>query len=407
MIGRTLIALLLVAPAASQPGGEGRSAATGPSSRRDAAGNHQGRILKFKHMRVDLDRREIVLDAKVCLREGTLELLICKAGSKEHESILHTDAAAAHLHAALLALGLAPGKPAEWSAGEQPRPIPPRGAALKLTLRWKDKKGKLRQADPSTWLAPADTAVKAALPKTWVFVGSDTLSNGRYWADVDGDVVSLANFESAVIDVPFESSNKNAILSFKANTTAIPSLKTPVEVIIVPLPGGKNAPHARATLYLDRTGALRLGPRTVDLSELEKWARQYMADHAKGRVLIRAVPKAIAHDIATVKRELVMGGVTDIRVEHLMSRNVLLPRTDAQVTQALRQWKNKFAAGQRLLIDPAEEATETLRQIEAEMLRVKRRQALLARYAQELSTALGRYLASTRPAGADKGSARD
>lgn len=407
MIGRTLIASLLVALAGSHASGQGPSATTKPSSPRGAAGDRRGRILKFKHMQVDLDRREITLDANVCLREGGLELLICKAGSKEHESILRTNAAASHLHAALLAMGLAPGKPAEWSTGEQPRLIPPRGATLKLTLRWKDKKGKVRQADPSSWLAPADAAAAAALPKTWVFVGSDVLSSGQYWADMDGDVVSVANFESAVIDVPFESSSKNAILSFKANTAAIPPLKTPVEVIIAPLPGGKNAPHARATLYLDRTGALRLGPRAIQLSELEKWAQQYVARHAKGRVIIRALPKAVAHDIATVKRELQMGHVPDIRVEHLMSRNVLLPRTDAQVTQALRQWKKKFATGQELLIDPAEKATETLKQIEIEMLRTKRRQALLARYAQELSTALGRYRATTKPAGTNKGPTRD
>jgi hypothetical protein len=308
-------------------------------------------------------------------------------------------------------MGLAPGKPAEWSTGEQPRLIPPRGAALKLTLRWKDKKGKVRQADPSSWLTPADAPAAAPaaaiLPKTWIFVGSDMLTSGKYWADLDGDVVSVANFESAVIDVPFESSSTNAILSFKANTTAIPPLKTPVEVIITPLPGGKNAPHARAILYLDRTGALRLGPRAIQLSELEKWAQQYVARHAKGRVIIRALPKALAHDIATVKRELLMGRVPDIRVEHLMSRNVLLPRTNAQVIQALRQWEKKFAASQELLMDPAEQATETLKQIEAEMLRTKRRQALLTGYAKELSTALGRYRATTRPTGTNKGPTRD
>ncbi len=407
MIKHTLIASLLVALAVSQSSGQGRSATTGPASRRDATGGRQRRILKFKHMQVDLDRREIILDAKVCLRQGSLELLICKVGSKEHESILHTDAAAAHLHAALLALGLAPGKPAEWVVGGQPRLLPPRGAGLKLTLRWKDKKGEIHEVDPSKWLAPADADAKATLPKTWIFVGSDMLSDGRYWADADGDVVSLANFASAVIDVPFESSSNNAILSFKPNTAAIPPLKTPVEVIITSLPGARNAPHARAVLYIGRNGDMRLGPRPIDPSELEKWARQYVARHAKGRVVVRATPRAIAHDIATVKRELEMGQVSDIRVEHLMSNDVLLPRTGARAARVLREWKNKFAKSQELLLDPAEEATETLKQVEVEILRTKRRQALLAGYAKELSAALSRYRATTRPAGADKGTGRD
>ena len=401
MFRHTLIASLLMVVTAWQAPGQGRHTTTRPSSR------HAGRILKFKQMRVDLDRREIVFDAKVCLRKGALELLVCKAGTKEHESILHTDAAAAHLHAALLALGLTPGIPAEWSPGRQPKLTPPRGPALKLTLRWKDKNGKARQADPSAWLAPVDTTVKAALPKTWVFVGSDVLGSGRYWADVDGDVISLANFASAVIDVPFESSSSNAILSFKANTAAIPPLKTPVEIVVAPLPGAANATHARATLYLDRTGAMHLGPRVLKLNQLAKWVRQYVARHAKGRIVVRAVAEAIAHDIAMAKREIEMAGVADIRVEHLMSRQVPLPRTSLQLTEALREWKNKFPAAQELLVDPAEEAAETLQQVEAEMLRLKQRRILLARYAQELSAALERYRASTRPAGPDKDPARD
>ena len=69
--------------------------------------------------------------------------------------------------------------------------------------------------------------------------------------------------------------------------------------------------------------------------------------------------------------------------------------------------ERKTVPGLELLIDPAEEAAETLQQVEAEMLRLKQRRILLARYAQELSAALERYRASTRPAGPDKYPARD
>jgi len=73
------------------------------------------RVLKFQNMQVDLTARKITLDTAVCLRQGQLELLLCKNDTKEYESILHTNARPAHLHAALLALGLMPGIAAEWS----------------------------------------------------------------------------------------------------------------------------------------------------------------------------------------------------------------------------------------------------------------------------------------------------
>ena len=50
----------------------------------------------------------------MCLREGYLEHLLCLSRSKEHESILATEAAPRMIHAGLLLTGAEAGKPVQF-----------------------------------------------------------------------------------------------------------------------------------------------------------------------------------------------------------------------------------------------------------------------------------------------------
>ena len=357
-------------------------------------------ILNFNHLRVDIARRRISFDANVCLRKGQLELLVCKTSSKEHESILHTDAMAAHLHAGLLALGLTPGLPAEWTTDADGRGcfVSPRGPELKITLRWKDSGGKIHNDNPRAWVVPCEKNSDMTLPETWIFIGSGILAGGRYWADCDGDVISLTNFQSAVIDVPIESSNKNALLNFKANPSAIPPLGTAVEVIIAPIAGAEKADFARAMLNLDKSGALQIDSKPITLKQLGNWARQFVDRHSRGRVIILAAPESKAHDIATVKQELELSNLGDIEVRHLYYSHSLLPKTDAEVDAAMKKWRKKFDIGQRLIIDPGQEADETLSRIKSQLSDLKRHSKILTQYAEKLSAAKARYQTTTAPA---------
>ena len=80
----------------------------------------------------------------------------------------------------------------------------------------------------------------------WVFAGSifipDPLDNKKkpYYGANDGDVITVVNFESACIDVPFLSTKDNADLDFEAHTERIPPLKTPVTVILEPVVSKKK-----------------------------------------------------------------------------------------------------------------------------------------------------------------------
>src|SRR6187397_816857 len=56
----------------------------------------------------------VALACEVCLREGPLEVFLCKKGTKEHEAVVRVDADAQFIHAALAAAGAKAGTPTEF-----------------------------------------------------------------------------------------------------------------------------------------------------------------------------------------------------------------------------------------------------------------------------------------------------
>src|SRR4051812_9143382 len=58
--------------------------------------------------------RRVHLLTEVVLREGPLEVFLCKLNTKEHEAILHIDADAQVIHTALVAAQAKPGSPARF-----------------------------------------------------------------------------------------------------------------------------------------------------------------------------------------------------------------------------------------------------------------------------------------------------
>jgi hypothetical protein len=383
-----LLPFALLPVAAAEQAGQPRTPPGGATAPAEAG------VVRFRHIRIDTKERRVILESKVCMQEGPLELLVCKAGTKEYESVLSTEADGAHLHAALLALKLTPGLAAQWSGtGEQARFLPPRGPELSIKLKWKDNEANIRLADAGSWLKHVGR--KASPPDKWVFIGSRILPNNRYWADVDGDIISVANFESAVIDVPFESTTENEALEFAANSEAIPPVGTPVEVIIAPLPGAERSPYARAMLEIDPQGHMRIDGRDVTADGATKWAEKYIRRHAMGYVLIRADARALVDDVNNAIVALRRGGVRDFDIERLRRRGPILPRSDKQVQQEMKAWKEKFSSPQDYIVDPARQARTTLKQIELELRQLEATKDLLEGYTQSLRSLLGKHNAGT------------
>jgi hypothetical protein len=246
---------------------------------------------------LDKKNNRVLLTSRVCLREGLLEMLLCKAKTKEHESVITIDSDAFIIHGALLALGAEPGHPVRF----QPEFQPPEGAPLEVWLNWTDAAGKPQRTeaqkwvrhltrryyvekigalpkglklakeldlkyDPSTeeliWFGPMtdaqrdgflaltkDKTFQAAINKMhtdsqsrqmeadFIFGGSGfhTAKDGtKHYQAEGGNVICVANFGDAMIDVSVRSSERNDEASFEPYTDRIPALGTPVIVELIP-----------------------------------------------------------------------------------------------------------------------------------------------------------------------------
>ena len=332
----------------------------------------------------------MIVPAEVSRQKGPLEFLLCTEQTRDYESLLKTKVQPHSLHAALLTLGLLPGKPAQWSnpAGEKPVFMPPRGAELELTLRWKDDKGVAHEAPATDWLITAQN--KPAPATRWVFVGSENLDDGRYWADVEGRTISLANFAASVIDVPFKSSDKNALLEYAANDKAVPAEGTAVDLVITAVKGAESAPVARITFTVDAFGRLDLDGLPVAPDKVVETVKKYVAVHPQCAAEVRLDARALVYDRERLRLMLEEAGVTDVNFRPQLSGE-LLPRTRQEAAQALAWWKDQFANAKDLLSDPAEDAEATLKQIQRRQREIQADLERLDQYARQLQGLVEEY----------------
>ena len=114
-------------------------------------GSHATPLNQQKTVLLDLTEKRILLKARVCLTEGLLEMLLCPHQTKEHESILSTEAAAFTVHTVLLALGCKEGKAASYDPEEETY-TPASGQVIDVFLHWVDAAGKLHRERAQNWV---------------------------------------------------------------------------------------------------------------------------------------------------------------------------------------------------------------------------------------------------------------
>src|SRR5262249_14504801 len=164
-------------------------------------------------------KRRVLVEAYVCLRQGQLEQLMTRKRTKGNEAIPAADVDAKFIHAALLAAGAKAGATIKYKKdGEKFIVVPPSGTTIKVTLRYLDKKTKKLVTVPAQqWIRQIKT--RKILAHDWVFAGSAFYKNPLdetqmiYGAN-DGDVICVANFETAMLDLPINSSKSNDDLAF-------------------------------------------------------------------------------------------------------------------------------------------------------------------------------------------------
>ena len=150
--------------------------------------------------------------------------------TKEHEAIVATNASAKLVHAALLAIGLDPGRPVAFVPDYRAAEGPP----VSIRMRWHDADGNAQECRAQEWIRNAATG--AALDADWVFAGSEFWkdpADGREYYQADGgDLVCVSNFPTATLDLPIESSQSNDALLFDVFEGRVPPPGTAVEMIL-------------------------------------------------------------------------------------------------------------------------------------------------------------------------------
>lgn len=178
------------------------------------------------------------LVCEVCLREGPLEVFLCKKGTKEHEAIVRVDADAKFIHAALEAAGAKRGRPTQFvnPQTEQPEYKPATGDKIQVIVHY-SRRGRLYTHPAQNWIW--DRMKKAPLAHSWVFAGSVTITDpdsGReFYGANSGDIISISNFPYSMLEIPVEISKDDANLVYEARTALIPPLWSKVWIILEPV----------------------------------------------------------------------------------------------------------------------------------------------------------------------------
>lgn len=177
---------------------------------------------------------QVELDCEVILRDAELELLVYARAPtpKEHETILMTQVRPERIYEALGLLGIKPGHPTlyDW---ETQKITPPEGDAVDVFVRY-EKDGTAVEHSICDWVLNLRTREPMA-HSPWLFTGGERDDRGRYAADIEGTVVTVVDFPSAVLSVPASHSSSDEQLWAAANTPAIPEQGTKVVVVFRPV----------------------------------------------------------------------------------------------------------------------------------------------------------------------------
>jgi len=209
-----------------QPGAKVRD--LGPPLVDDPAGLK--RLHRLQPLWLDGKRKQVVFQGRVCRASYPLEFFATLPG-REYEAVMVVDVQPRLVHAALLATGAEPGRPARFL----PKFEPPYGTEVEIEVRWKDKQGKVRSARAQDWVR--EIVTKKPLEHNWVFAGSgfSKEDDGKTYYQADsGDFISVSNVPIATLDLPIRSSSALDARMFEGYVERLPPPDTPVTLILKP-----------------------------------------------------------------------------------------------------------------------------------------------------------------------------
>lgn len=251
---------------------------------------------------IDWPERRIEVAATVILRDAPIELFACSPRAREHESIVRIEARPLHVFEALGLIGLTNGHPVEWDEQRQ-TVIPPTGDPVSVRVRYQQN-GEMHTVSAWDWLKRSDGQPFDERPP-WVFAGSVRDSRGRFAADLEGTVVAIVDFPTALLALQATHTSDNDALWLECNTDAIPPVGTSCTLILEP-PG----PTATVvTVHMDRFAGLTCDGKPVTTEALE--ARVRAALKVNPSVTFELVASALAAkaDVRRMAEQLKSWGV--------------------------------------------------------------------------------------------------
>lgn len=205
----TSVATLLLLSGMVHAQEQGKPLPAGVDERVDAL------LAEMPHVRVDRAARTVEFDGYVPISAHVeeapnlyLEVMVCTPDVRAHESLVASRASPSHVHAALLLIGLTPGKTGSWKwDGGRAEQVAPEGSPVEVRFVWTDERGEQRDDLASDWIVSRVDGERLThtIPENeprWVFAGSRMVSRGgREWyaAEAEGTIIGLHTFTTETI----------------------------------------------------------------------------------------------------------------------------------------------------------------------------------------------------------------
>jgi len=152
--------------------------------------------------------RELSFPAKFVLGRGVLEVVVATPTGRLHETLLVADVSPLQIQSLLYVLHYNNGPRLTDSTG---RP----GDLIDIFIEWITAEGKTVREPVEKWMLDLRTG-QAMIPKGWVFVGS-TIREGKFLADLEGNVVINYSVGSTILDIPDAQGTDDTIFEVNAD----------------------------------------------------------------------------------------------------------------------------------------------------------------------------------------------
>lgn len=178
-------------------------------------------IFKIGKVMLDQNQGFVSIPAKVAMKEGLIELLLCAKWGRVHETVFTTEAYPVHLQTALLLLGLKFGSPVEFS-GDSKTPM---GDNTEISVEWGS--GADKKVVRIEHFALDNRKKSEVEDINWVFTGSQFVG-GVFFAQQEGSIITTYRDPNTMFDNPLPEGADDTV--YVANSKIIPEVGTEVTI---------------------------------------------------------------------------------------------------------------------------------------------------------------------------------